>query len=135
MKKIQVLIVAAICLFNISCKNENACCSDKKSKIMISDSGLSCKLTDEKLLKRKAFLKEKIFNHVEKTNELENGFVFHFPEKEGVEAELMEFIAAERECCPFFEIKLHFQSYKKGINLKISGEEGVKEFLKAELLD
>jgi hypothetical protein len=135
MNKKQVLIVVSLLLFNVSCNQENGCCGNNKNKIMISDSGLSCNLADKGLMKRKAILKEKFFNAVEQTEELENGYLFRFKEKEGFDSELMELIAAERSCCPFFEIKLHFQPYKKGISLEISGQEGVKDFLKMELLD
>ena len=102
---------------------------------MISSSGLSCNLTDQKLMQRKGILKDKIFKNVDQTEELKNGYLFHFKEKEGFDKELMELIAAERSCCPFFEIKLHFRPYKNGISLEITGEEGVKEFLKTELID
>ena len=80
-------------------------------------------------------MKKKIFEAVEQIEELENGYVFNFKEKEGFDAELMELVAAERSCCPFFEIKLHLLPYKKGISMEISGQDGVKEFLKTELLD
>jgi len=135
MNKIQVFIVVLLLGLSISCKNEIGCCSTKINGIMISDSGLSCNLTDQKLAKRKVILKEKIFKNVDQIEELENGYAFNFKEKEGLDAELMEMVAVERSCCPFFEIKLHFLPYKKGISLEITGEEGVKEFLKTELLD
>jgi hypothetical protein len=135
MKKIQIFITVVLFIFGVSCKNKVDCCHKKNSGIMISDSGLSCNLTDQKLANRKAILKEKLFKNVEQVEELENGYAFNFEEKEGFDVELMELVAAERSCCPFFEIKLHFLPYKKGISLEITGEEGVKDFLKTELLD
>lgn len=135
MNKIQILITALLLILNISCNSESVCCQTNKSETMVSDSGLSCNLTDQKLVQRKIFLKEKIFKNVDQIEELENGYKFKFPEKEGLDVELMELITVERSCCPFFEIKLHFQPYNKGIALEITGQEGVKEFLKTELLD
>ena len=102
---------------------------------MISDSGLSCQLSGDKFQKRKAMLKNEIFTLVEKTEELEQGFSFHFKEKQGLDAKLLELVIAERNCCPFFEIKLHFLPFQTGINLEITGQKGVKEFIKTEFLN
>jgi hypothetical protein len=96
---------------------------------------LSCQLTDEIFRKRKALLKTAVFKFAEQIEELENGYLFKFKEKDGFDQKLMELIALERICCPFFDIKLHLIPYKKGISLEITGKEGVKEFLKMELLD
>ncbi len=102
---------------------------------MDSVTGLFCRLTKEAFRKRKKVLKSSVFNHLEQIEEIENGFVFKFKEEGDFDKKLMELIVAERACCPFFEIKLHLLPYKKGISMEISGQEGVKEFLKTELLD
>ncbi len=101
---------------------------------MEANKNLTCRLTGEEFRKRKALLKKEIFEAVGKIVELNDGYLFKFEEEGGFGSKLMELDAAERACCPFFEIKLHFQPYKKGIDLEISGQEGVKEFLKTELL-
>ncbi len=135
MKKIQIFITVVLLTLGVSCKNEIDCCHKINKGIMVSDSELSCNLTDQKLVNRKAILKEKLFKNVAHFEELENGYYFNFEEKEGFDVELMELVAAERSCCPFFEINLHFLPHKKGISLEITGEEGVKDFLKTELID
>ena len=99
------------------------------------ENNLACKLTCKEFAERKTQLKKEVFDFVVNQKESEYGILFDFQEKEGFDKKLMDFIAVERTCCPFFDIKLHFQPYKKGISLEISGQKGVKDFLKAELLD
>lgn len=46
---------------------------------------------------------------------------------------LVSFIKSERQCCNFFHFGLDILNEKDFIMLEISGPEGAKEFIKAEL--
>lgn len=96
---------------------------------------LSCRLNDRDFAERKTVLKNEIFNSVQTIEELENGYLLKFDEEDGFDAKLMELMVTERKCCPFFEIKIRLLPYKKGIHLEVSGQAGVKDFLKKELID
>ena len=99
-------------------------------KIDPSENGLSCNLTCQDFAERKDMLKREIFDFVKHSHETESGMRFEFKEKEGFDQKLMEFVAMERKCCPFFDMQLQFRSYNQGITLEIGGEDGVKAFLK-----
>jgi hypothetical protein len=46
---------------------------------------------------------------------------------------LAEWIGNERLCCPFFDFDLRVGDASAPMSLKISGPEGVKQFIRAEL--
>ena len=93
---------------------------------------IACKLTDIAFTERKMLLRKELFSAVENVVELENGFLLNLKESEGFDRQLMELIAAERKCCVFFDIRVHFKSNHGGISLELSGGEGVKAFLQQE---
>ena len=92
---------------------------------------LSCALTSEELIDRKKELQDTIFPKVKKQEELTDGFVFYFDDEEGLAEQLMEFIAKEKQCCPFLKFDLSILPFGKGMGLRISGSEAVKEFIVA----
>lgn len=65
--------------------------------------------------------------------ELANGFEFHVdPAKADLPA-LAEWIALEHRCCPFLHFRVEVGPTDTHIVIALSGDEGVKEFLRAEL--
>jgi hypothetical protein len=67
------------------------------------------------------------------TSELPDGYAFHFPSDAKTFATVSEWIGNERLCCPFFEFDVHVGSDSAPMVLRITGPEGVKQFIKAEL--
>jgi hypothetical protein len=65
--------------------------------------------------------------------ELEQGYGLVFEPSAGTLAELVEFIALERLCCPFLNFQLNVQSDNGPVRLEMTGREGVKQFLTTEL--
>jgi len=65
--------------------------------------------------------------------ELPNGYAFKFAGTDQMVDELMEFIKTERECCPFFTFNLSISGDKSEVWLELTGVEGAKEFITAEL--
>ncbi len=107
-------------------------CSDNcKAKSKTNE--LSCKLTSPELQKRKetviASLKEQI---IEK-KELKDGFAFKFSGTDEVLDELTEFIKTERACCDFFTFGLSVSGDKSEAWLELTGVDGAKDFITAEL--
>ena len=70
---------------------------------------------------------------IEDISELENGYVFHFPVEAELVLALAEFITLERLCCPFLSFALELEAGSGPLRLRLTGREGVKDYLKAEL--
>jgi hypothetical protein len=67
------------------------------------------------------------------TSELRDGYAFQFPSDAKTFATVSEWIGNERLCCPFFEFDLQVEDNSGPMILRITGPEGVKQFIKAEL--
>ncbi len=90
---------------------------------------LACSLPDAALAVRREQVVLLLFNAVQQTQELADGYTFQFaPDRDSV-ARLTEFISAERECCPFFTFELIFEPNRGPLWLRLRGGEGVKEFI------
>ena len=63
--------------------------------------------------------------------ELPDGFAFRYAAEQF--AQVTQFIANERLCCPFFTFVLEVTPTNGPIWLRITGREGVKDFLQSEL--
>jgi len=66
------------------------------------------------------------------THELAGGFEFEFPADAAVYQLLAEWVGGERLCCPFFDINLHVEKEGGPMRLRLTGPEGVKQFIKAD---
>ncbi len=110
----------------------NSICSDTcepKNKT----TELTCKLTTPELQQRKSTVIESLRQQVIQTKELANGYSFKFSGTDKMFDELTEFIKTERECCNFFTFTLSISGDKSEIWLALTGENGTKDFMKAEL--
>ncbi|HEX2219638.1 MAG TPA: hypothetical protein VHG35_12610 [Gemmatimonadales bacterium] len=68
---------------------------------------------------------------VEEIRELPDGLAFQFPAEEY--GAVTEFVGSERLCCPFLAFRLEVSPGRGALHLRITGDEGVKEFIRAEL--
>ncbi len=68
---------------------------------------------------------------VEEIRELPDGLVFQFPAEE-YDA-VTEFVGRERRCCPFLTFTLEVEAEGGPLLLRLTGAEGVKDFIRAEL--
>jgi hypothetical protein len=66
-------------------------------------------------------------------HELPQGIAFAFESKASTLVDLVEFIAFERVCCPFLNFDLKVPENNGTIRLRITGREGVKEYVATEL--
>ncbi len=75
--------------------------------------------------------KDLLAKHLE-IKELPDGYGIRFPNNRSFFASLSEWATLEQLCCPFLTLTLEFQR-DQPVWLKASGEDGVKDFLRAEL--
>lgn len=64
--------------------------------------------------------------------EIAGGFEFEFPSNEDTSPLLEEWAAGERQCCPFFQIEIYPDPQSASRWLRLTGRQGVKEFIRAE---
>jgi hypothetical protein len=64
--------------------------------------------------------------------ELPNGFEFQYPSDMKTYRLVAEWAAGERVCCPFFEIEIRSEPEGGPLWLRLTGRDGVKEFIRAE---
>ena len=74
-----------------------------------------------------------LFKRIQEIRELDNGFAFRLGDSPDLLAKLGEFIALERLCCPFFGFAIEVEPEGGAVWLKLTGREGVKPFIKAEI--
>ncbi|HEY6673552.1 MAG TPA: hypothetical protein VIZ59_01440 [Rubrobacteraceae bacterium] len=70
-----------------------------------------------------------LLNTSRRAGELEDGYQFAFPGDAGWAMRLVEFVVAERSCCPFFRFELVFEPGGGEILLRVRGPEGTKQFI------
>ena len=66
-------------------------------------------------------------------SELANGYQFHLNSGDISFREAAEWVDLERRCCPFLAFQLQIAGGQSGIVLEVTGPEGVKLFIDAEL--
>lgn len=64
--------------------------------------------------------------------ELPNGFEFQFPSDAATARMVSEFAADEHLCCAFFDIEMRFDHDQPGLWLRLTGREGVKQFIQSD---
>jgi hypothetical protein len=64
--------------------------------------------------------------------ELANGYEFEFPADTATYQLVAEWVEGERLCCPFFDIDVHIEREHGSLWLRLTGREGVKQFIRAD---
>ena len=95
---------------------------------------LACTLTNSELVERKKRLLPAIQPFIEDIKELENGYLFRFPNDDDLLPQLLELIKLESRCCSFLEFNLNVEANKGPVWLQFTGQKGVKEFLKENFM-
>ena len=80
---------------------------------------------------RHRVLAEALRGEIQETLELPDGFAFRLPPEAWSIA--TEFVSLERLCCPFVRFVLEMPENEAPLRLSLTGREGVKELLRAEL--
>jgi hypothetical protein len=66
------------------------------------------------------------------TKELSDGYLFRFRSESISFAEIADWVATERVCCPFFDLAIGAERENGPMYLRITGREGVKNFIRGE---
>lgn len=82
--------------------------------------------------KRYGEIIQKLDESRQSVKELSNGYAFRFKAEAQMIQDAAEFIVYERLCCPFFDFELSVEQDSNRLWLRLSGQEGVKEFIRAE---
>jgi hypothetical protein len=75
-----------------------------------------------------------LFGSMVEARELDHGYAMRLPDAPDTLAKLADFIALDRKCCPFFHFSVDVEPHGGPIWLKITGVDGIKLPLQAELL-
>lgn len=101
---------------------------ENDQNIALVDLPLACSLTAQELIIRQQD-NGTLFTQVSRVTELADGYAFQFPGTMELATQLLQFINAERQCCPFFVFELAFEQQEGPIWLRIRGPEGIKAFV------
>ncbi len=66
------------------------------------------------------------------TREIREGYAFELDSGRISIRDLATWIDLERRCCPFFDFHLELRRDNGPVTLRLTGREGVKEFIRAE---
>jgi hypothetical protein len=66
-------------------------------------------------------------------HELRDGYEFEFPWASETYGALAEITPLEHACCPFFDISIRIESERNKLFWRLTGREGIKLFIRAEL--
>lgn len=99
-----------------------------------ADLPVACSLTSPELIKRREYILKELKPQIVEMKELDDGYAFCFDAGSAELQQLAEFIAFERQCCPFLTFILEVHPNQGPIWLTLSGPQNTKEFLQRELL-
>ena len=77
-------------------------------------------------------LTEKLLGARKEILETAKGYEFQFSPKTVSLAEMADWVGAESKCCPFFDFHIDLEGEGTLLCLRLTGEEGVKAFIRAE---
>ena len=77
-------------------------------------------------------LSEKLMAVRKEIVETPKGYEFQYSPADVSLAELADWVGAEGKCCPFFDFHIDVEREGKLLCLRLTGEEGIKAFIRAE---
>jgi hypothetical protein len=81
---------------------------------------------------RQKRIAEKLAEARLETKELADGYAFRLDSEKASLADLAEWIANERKCCPFFSFEIELDRENGPLWLRLRGRKGVKAFIRSE---
>ena len=104
------------------------------NRVQESEVPFACSLTALSASERQRHreLSEKLHASVKEVRELRDGYGFRLGGEREAIILAAEWISLERLCCPFFGFQLEVGSEATPTWLRITGREGVKEFMRVE---
>jgi CYTH domain-containing protein len=103
----------------------------------MKESPFACDMTALEVSERRKHIENinNVFQSVKEIRENFNGYSFLLRKESNMLINLMEFIEKERLCCPFFGFIIEIEQEGGDVWLKITGREGVKDFIEVEFGD
>jgi hypothetical protein len=137
---LPIALIGIVSLMEMKTFSNAACCTTEVCQQQATDGsakkpqGFACSLTalTAEQRKRHAELRKTLGESVKEVQELPDGYAFRLPDDAKTILSAAEFISYEKLCCPFFKFNLEIESDGKPVWLKLTGREGVKQFLKTE---
>lgn len=77
---------------------------------------------------------EVVFEAIDGLRELPDGYAFRLPAETQLISQVGTFVSRERLCCPFFNFTLEVTPDRGPVWLKLTGRDGVKEFVEEAVL-
>jgi hypothetical protein len=99
----------------------------------MTDLPIVCTLTDAQLQQRRVEVLSKIREQVQELKPLDDGYALRFEVDDARLDELMKMIRFERQCCAFLRFRLTVEPAGGPVWLEITGPNGTKALLEAEL--
>ena len=98
---------------------------------------LACDLTaiPAELREEHVISAPQLFQSAQEVQELPDGYAIRFLNEPGKFMAIATYIENERLCCPFFNFELEIKPNGGALWLRLTGGEGVKDLLKATLLE
>ena len=99
-----------------------------------SEAPFACNLTAMSAAERAHHkdLSQELHASVKETRELPNGYAFRLSGERRSLAMVSEWVSLERLCCPFFTFQIEAGAESQPIWLRMTGREGVKQFMQSE---
>jgi hypothetical protein len=94
---------------------------------------VACSLTTPELRARRAAVLTFVRAHLSERRDLPNGMGLRVPADSSVIARVAELMDAERQCCPFLELRLTVTPDRGPVWLELTGPAGTRDFLTDEL--
>jgi hypothetical protein len=82
---------------------------------------------------RHKMLWTQVRDHFKEVKEMADGYGFRFASDSSTILAVAEWATLERLCCPFFNFALEIEGENDSAWLRITGQKGVKEFLRLEM--
>jgi hypothetical protein len=99
----------------------------------MTDETIACLLSEPEMAERGDFLARELFPGVQEVDELADGYAYRFPGDDVWTANVLDFVTAERTCCPFFTFEIVFTPHGESLWLRMRGSEAIKAFVRDRL--
>jgi hypothetical protein len=103
--------------------------------IAVNESPIACDMSaiEPGLREQHIAASKHLFRAADEVRELSDGYAFRLPAETNVLLKAAEFISLERLCCPFLGFTLEVVPEGGPAWLRLTGREGVKEFIREEV--
>ncbi|MEW6129040.1 MAG: hypothetical protein AB1757_18525 [Acidobacteriota bacterium] len=130
MMALFIVATVATLLANVSSQRR-----EEKNQTNQTEAGFYCRLDALTPAERERHLSlwKSLQAAKQAVRELDNGYAIGFPGDSKTLMAVAEFISRERRCCPFFTFEIEAAGEDKPLWLRLTGNKGVKEFIKTEI--